>query len=142
MENREWWVSTKDFLPTIGERVLVFTKWGHITDATFTNYGLDMEPTFRPDGLKPDVDVKWWMTIPMDGWHNIKEEQPLEGQLALTMGMYGRIFSGVWQRPIGSDKFKFSPFVWEVLFWREMPELPKGGVHRNAMCGTNCDWRC
>lgn len=125
MEDKTWWVSTKDFLPTIGERVLVLTKWGHLTDAMYTNYGLDVEPMFRPGGLKPDVDVKWWMTIPTDGWRNIKEEQPQAGQRALTMGMYGRIFDGVWQRPSGSDKFYFSPFVWEVLFWREMPELPK-----------------
>lgn len=28
------WVSIKDVLPTIGERVWVLTKWGYITAAT------------------------------------------------------------------------------------------------------------
>lgn len=42
----------------------------------------------------------------------------------MTMGMYGKIYSGVWKKPVGADKFEFSPFVWEVLFWREMPVLP------------------
>lgn len=140
MENEVWWVSTKEFLPAIEERVLVLTKWGHVTDATFTNYGLDTEPTFRPDGLRPNIDVKWWMNIPADGWHNIKEEQPREGQLALTMGMYGRIYSGVWKKPSGSDKFGFSPFVWEVLFWREMPELPEGSVSGQKNGGTGKDY--
>lgn len=126
MDHEVRWMSTKDFLPTVGERVLALTKWGHITDARFANYGLGDAPTFEPDSLKPNIDVKWWMTIPTDGWHDIKEVQPNEGQEALTMGMYGRIRSGTWKKPVGAQKCEFVPFVRPVLFWREMPELPQG----------------
>ena len=66
------------------------------------------------------------MPIPEDGWHDIKEETPMEGDIALTMGMYGRIFSGVWKKPCGATKFMFMPYVWDIFFWREMPELPRG----------------
>lgn len=128
MENEMRWISTKDFLPEIGEEVLVLTVWGHITDAIFTDCGLKIEPTFLPGDLKPDVDVKWWMTIPTDGWNNLKEKQPEEGQSALTMGESGSIFGGVWRRKIYSDEFEFRPSIMKVLFWREIPELPKESV--------------
>ena len=131
MEKRSdgaWWVSTKEFLPTIGEKVLIISKFGHVTNAMWTDYGMGDGPTFRPDGFKPNDDVKWWMPVPTDGWNNIKEAQPKEGQVALTMGMYGNIFSGIWKCPVGSVRFSFHPFVWDVLFWREMPELPQGVV--------------
>lgn len=129
-ENKQaaWWVSTKDFLPITGEKVLIISKFGHVTNAMYTDYGMGDEPTFRPDGLKPHEDVKWWMPVPTDGWHDIKKVQPKEGQVALTMGMYGSIYSGIWRKPNYSNRFEFSPFVWEVLFWREMPELPPGVI--------------
>lgn len=73
MVDKTMWVSTKDLLPAVGERVLVLTKWGHAEDAVFTSYDADTELLFRPDGLRPNIDVKWWMHIPADGWHNIKE---------------------------------------------------------------------
>lgn len=126
MRNKTCWVPTKEFLPTIGEKVLIISKWGHVSDSVFANCSFDDTPLFRPDGLKPHEDVKWWMPMPTDGWHDIKKVQPKEGEAALTMGKYGNIFSGIWVRPVGSDKLSFKPFVWEVLFWREMPELPKG----------------
>ena len=124
--NAAWWVSTKEFLPTIGERVLIISKFGHVSDAMYTDYGMGDAPTFRTDGFKPHDDVKWWMPIPTDGWHDIKETQPKAGEVALTMGMYGEIFNGTWRKSSYSNKFEFSPFVWEVLFWREMPRLPEG----------------
>lgn len=130
-EQVAWWVYTKEFLPTIGERVLIISKFGHISNAMYTDYGMGDEPTFRPDGFKPHEDVKWWMPIPTDGWHDIKEAQPKEGEAALTMGMYGDIFNGVWRKSSYSGKFEFHPFVWEVLFWRPIPELPAGVILKN-----------
>lgn len=130
-ENEPWWVSTKDFLPDEGEKVLIITKFGNVTDAALRTY----LPTgrqkicpvlFSPDAYKPNDDVKWWMPIPEDGWHDLKSDTPAEGTVALTMGMYGRIYSGIWKRPCGATKFEFMPYVWDVLFWREMPELPPG----------------
>lgn len=119
------WVSTKEFLPKGREGVLIITKFGHITNATYggTDCG---KPYFRPDGLKPDKDVKWWMPIPDDGWKDIKEEQPKDGEAVLIRGRYGDIFNGVWKRWLGSDRYGFEPFVWEVFWWREVPKLPDG----------------
>lgn len=124
--NDAWWVSTKEFLPDIDERVLIITKWGHVTNAMYTDMGMGGEPSFRPDGLKPNKDVKWWMPTPTDGWKDIKIEQPQEGEAFLTMGMYGDIFNGIWKRAAGEKTPSFHPFVWPVLFWREIPELPAG----------------
>lgn len=130
-QNEPWWVSTKEFLPDEGEKVLIITKFGSIQDAVLRTY----LPTgrqkiwpvlFSPNAYKPNEDVKWWMPIPEDGWHDIKEETPMEGDIALTMEMYGRIFSGVWKKPCGATKFMFMPYVWDIFFWREMPELPRG----------------
>ena len=124
-ENKAWWVSTREFLPEDGEKVLIITKFGHIQNAMYggSGYGALL---FHPDGLKPNDDVKWWMPIPTDGWKDIKAEQPKDGEAALTMGHYGNIYNGVWKRPLGSDKHRFQPFVWEVLYWREIPTLPAG----------------
>ena len=124
-ENEARWVSTREFLPEDGEKVLIITKFGHIQNAMYggSGYGALL---FRPDGLKPNDDVKWWMPIPTDGWKDIKAEQPKDGEAALTMGYYGNIYNGVWRRPLGSNKHSFRPFVWEVLYWREIPPLPAG----------------
>ena len=124
--NDAWWVSTKDFLPNNEEKVLIISKWGHVSNAMYTDYGLGGPVLFRPDGLKPDIDVKWWMPIPADGWHRLVDVPPQEGQVALTMGYYGNIYSGIWKRTAGSTKFDFHPVIGEVLFWREMPVLPAG----------------
>lgn len=123
-----WWVSTRDFLPDMDERVLVISKFGHITNAIWTNYGLDCPARFSPGGLLPDTDIKWWMPVSSltDGWKDIKKEQPYEEQKCLTMGMYGNIYNGKWSISCGEKKYSFKPFVWEVLFWREMPQLPLG----------------
>ena len=43
---------------------------------------------FSPDAYKPNEDVKWWMPIPEDGWHDVKNEPPKEGAMCLIMGMY------------------------------------------------------
>lgn len=126
MNETEWWVSTKDFLPNIGERVLIISKFGNISDATLANYGFDRPALFSPDGYVPGVDVKWWMTIPTDGWSDITEVKPKEGEAALTMGRYGSIYSGVWKRFFPISEPEFLPHVWEVLFWRPLPELPEG----------------
>ena len=101
-QNKPWWVSTKEFLPDEGEKVLIITRFGTVTDAALRTYlhtgKQKICPVlFSPDAYKPNEDVKWWMPIPEDGWHDIKEETPMEGDIALTMGMYGRIFSGVWK---------------------------------------------
>ena len=81
---------------------------------------------FSPNAYKPNEDVKWWMPIPTDGWNDIKSVTPTEGDITLTMGMYGKIFSGVWRKPCGATSPMFMPYVWDVLFWRSMPPLPPG----------------
>lgn len=129
IKDETWWVSTQEFLPNEGERVLIITKFGNISNAMYGGIG-NGKPRFEPYGLEPDKDVKWWMAIPSDGWKSIKEEQPAEGEAALTMGYYGNIFSGKWKRPAGAKEFSFQPFVWEVLYWREMPPLPEGVILR------------
>lgn len=131
--NDPWWVSTKEFLPDEGEKVLIITKFGNVQDSALRTY----LPTgrqkicpvlFSPDAYKPDIDVKWWMPIPEDGWHDLKSEPPAEGTVALTMGKYGRIYSGIWKRPCGATEPMFMPYVWDILFWRGMPELPPGVI--------------
>lgn len=125
IKDETWWVSTREFLPNEGEQVLVITKFGHISNAMYSRIGYG-KPRFRPGGLEPEKDVKWWMPIPQDGWKNIKEEQPAEGEAALTMGYYGEIFDGKWKRPVGAKECSFQPCVWEVFYWREIPPLPEG----------------
>lgn len=131
-QNEPWWVSTKEFLPDEGEKVLIITKFGSIQDSALRTY----LPTgrqkiwpvlFSPDAYKPHEDVKWWMPVPEDGWHDAKSEPPEDGAICLIMGMYGKISSAAWKRPFGVYKPEFMPFHgFEVLFWRDMPELPQG----------------
>jgi hypothetical protein len=121
-----WWISTQEFLPDVGEKVLGICKFGHVSNMMFTNHGLDQPCSFSPDGYEPHKDVKWWMPIPTDGWNNVKESLPEDGQIVLGMGMYGNIFSFIYKKPFYSDNFEFTPFVWKVLFWRPMPKLPDG----------------
>ncbi|MBQ7895975.1 MAG: hypothetical protein IJ364_05405 [Oscillospiraceae bacterium] len=126
MTNEPWWISTDNFLPNTGERVLIISKFGHVSDAMWTDFGNLDSPVFSPDGFKPGSDVKWWMPIPTDGWHDIKEARPKIGEIALTMGRYGNIFNGTWKQLSYEREPMFHPFVWEVLFWRTMPKLPAG----------------
>ena len=120
------WTATKEALPPAGEKVLIISKWGHVTDGSLVAYDPKEAPLFRPDGLRPDVDVKWWMPMLEDGWNKLKDEQPKEGQLALTMNQFGPVFNGVWKRLMGAETPMFVPFVWTPVFWREMPPLPEG----------------
>lgn len=125
-EQDHLWISTNDALPGIGERVLIISKFSHISDATLRDFGAHGTPVFSPDGLKPGIDVKWWMPIPTDGWRDIKEAQPKEGEMVLTMGSYGKIYNGTWKMATYETEPSFHPFVWEVLFWRPLPDLPPG----------------
>ena len=47
-----WWVSTKEFLPDNGEKVLVIDKCGAVHNQMFTDYGLGGKMLFRPDGRR------------------------------------------------------------------------------------------
>ena len=121
------WTATLERLPAIGDKVLVISKFGSIFNQTYTNHGeIRLPCLFRPGGLKPNTDVKWWMHVPTDGWVHIRDAQPKEGEPALTMSKTGRVFSGVWGRSLFSPRLEFRPFVWEVVYWRPMPELPEG----------------
>lgn len=127
--NEQRWVSTKDFLPDEGERVLIITKFGNVRDAALRTYcstgrKKSCPVLFSPDAYKPNEDVKWWMPIPEDGWRDLKSDPPTEGTVALTMGLYGKIFSGIWKIPCGATEFMFIPYVRSALFWRDMPKLP------------------
>lgn len=57
------WISVKDRLPEVGERVLTLDKWGHIHDRMLYQF-VDGFISFRPDGLKPGIDVTHWMQLP------------------------------------------------------------------------------
>lgn len=85
MENG--WTATKEALPPTGERVLIISKWGHVSDGSLVAYDPKEPPLFRPDGLEPDVHVRWWMPMLEDGWHTLKEQKPREGQEVLTKVM-------------------------------------------------------
>lgn len=120
-----WWISTKEFLPDPDEKVLVISKWGDVATQIYSDFGLDGRMLFRPDGLKPVEDIKLWMPIPTDGWHDIKSDKPKPGDIVLNMGMYGSIFGGIWAKPAGTTEYRVMPFPgWGTLFWREMPTLP------------------
>lgn len=120
-----WWISTKEFLPDVGERFLVITKTGHIVDCAYRRYGLDTQPSFF-DGLIPGKDFFWWMPIPVDGWNDLKQVQPAYGQTAIVMGMYGKVFSGTWSCFSWRSEPEFRPFVFPVFYWHEVPQLPDG----------------
>lgn len=56
------WISVKDRLPAVGEKVLTLSKFGHISDRYLHEYGGGL--IFSPDGLKPGRDVTHWMPLP------------------------------------------------------------------------------
>lgn len=126
-EDDAWWVSTEEFLPNIGEKVLIISKWGRVSNAMFREY-LSGKLLFSPDGLEPGKDVKWWMPLPTDGWNNAKDVKPKENEAILMMGIYGNICSGIWKRAYTTGNLEFFPFVMDVLYWRTMPRLPDGVV--------------
>ena len=64
------------------------SKWGHVSDGSLVAYDPKEAPLFRPDGLEPDVHVKWWMPMLENGWHTLKEQKPREGQEVLTKDSY------------------------------------------------------
>ena len=64
------WISVKDRLPDVGERVLTLSKWGHVSDRTLRLY-LSGGIYFSPDGLTPGVDVKYWMPLPNLPGHGV-----------------------------------------------------------------------
>ena len=57
------WISVKDRLPVVGERVLTLDKWGHIHDRALYQY-MSGGVVFSPDGMKPGNDVTHWMPMP------------------------------------------------------------------------------
>ena len=120
------WTATKEALPPAGERVLIISKWGHVTDGSLVAYDPKEAPLFCLGGLEPGGHVKWWMPMLEDGWHTLKEQKPREGQEVLTKDSYGYIFSCMWKRLCGSERPTFVPFVWVPRFWCEMPPLPEG----------------
>ena len=130
--NEPWWVSTKEFLPNEGEKVLIITKFGTVQNSALRTYlptgrQKNCPVLFSPDAYKPHEDAKWWMPIPEDGWNDVKNVPPGEGTMCLIMGMYGKVSSAIWKRPFGVYEPDFMPFPgFEALFWRDMPELPPG----------------
>ena len=60
---RSEWISCKDRLPEIGITVLTLSKWGQLGDRTLRRF-MDGTLLFSPDGLKPGVDVPYWMPAP------------------------------------------------------------------------------
>lgn len=118
---------TKFFLPQEGERVLVISKWGHVSAKTFKSYGQGEPSLFSPDALKPNVDVKWWMPMPPGGWKSLKDEKPREDQEVLAMGGYGDIFSAKYKRHTPNAEPELIPVLgWKYQYWMPMPELPAG----------------
>lgn len=99
---------------------------GHVSDSFLASYAPGEPPLFRPGGLSPGKDVIFWMSMPKEGWHRLREEQPKENQATLMRNGFGHIFSGVWKQHTASDRPSFVPFVWETVSWREMPSLPDG----------------
>ena len=53
------WTATKEALPPAGEKVLIISKWGHVSDGSLVAYDPKEPLLFRPDGLEPDVHEKW-----------------------------------------------------------------------------------
>lgn len=57
------WISVKDRLPELDEKVLTYDKWGHMRDRVYRAYG-NGKPYFTPDGLEAGTDIKYWMPLP------------------------------------------------------------------------------
>lgn len=131
------WINVKEFLPDEGERVLVISKFHHISSERYTDYGItgrNAPPKlFRPDGYKPGEDVSWWMCVPTDKWKLYEEEKPSLPGFYLTMENYGSITSQEWKQSYLTGEYEFFPFrsgfnMGKLMYWREIPELPLGVV--------------
>lgn len=66
LEQRQW-IGVKDRMPEIGEKVLVYSKFGHVSDMTLQRHGgqngYDVL-IFDPHGMKPGTDITHWMPLP------------------------------------------------------------------------------
>lgn len=51
------WTATKEALPPTGERVLIISKWGHVTDGSLVAYDPKEAPLFYLGGLEPGGHV-------------------------------------------------------------------------------------
>ena len=63
------WISVKDRLPEKGERVLILSRYGHISDAELHEHGGGLM-VFDPLGYVVGEHVKYWMPL---------QEPPKEG---------------------------------------------------------------
>lgn len=57
------WESVEDGLPDYGVRVLTYSKFGHMSDRKLYRFN-DGTIVFRPDGMKPGIDITHWMPLP------------------------------------------------------------------------------
>lgn len=81
------WTATKEALPPAGEKVLIISKWGHVSDGSLVAYDPKEAPLFRPDGLEPDVHVKWWMPMLENGWAHAQRAKTTGGARGLDEGL-------------------------------------------------------
>lgn len=56
-------VSVGDGLPDCGVRVLTYSKFKHMSDRKLYRFN-DGTIVFRPDGMKPGIDITHWMPMP------------------------------------------------------------------------------
>ena len=65
-EEDHGWISVKDRLPEVGQKVLTYSKYGHVSDRTLERHGgqngYDVL-LFSPDGMKPGTDITHWMSL-------------------------------------------------------------------------------
>lgn len=57
------WVSVEDGLPDYGVLVLTYSKFNHMSDRKLYRFN-DGTIVFRPDGMKPGIDITHWMPLP------------------------------------------------------------------------------
>lgn len=57
------WVSVEDGLPDYDVRVLTYSKFRHMSDRKLYRFD-DRTIVFRPDGMKPGIDITHWMPAP------------------------------------------------------------------------------
>ena len=57
------WVSVEDRLPECDVRVLTYSKFRHMSDRKLYMFD-DGTIAFRPDGMKPGIDITHWMPQP------------------------------------------------------------------------------
>ena len=57
------WISVKERLPEVGERVLTLDRRGNIRNRRLRTY-LNGDNYFAPDGLEPGKHITHWMPLP------------------------------------------------------------------------------